>query len=142
MTYKKQHRNNLPEIAIISAHKTGLDLSENHLRTNELRKDLDKLALKNCGVVGHFGDEKEINFLIELSEESDLKTVLSLSKQYEQNCILVADKERKSKLLLTNGKEKELGKLTEVTENEAKSLDNYTELPSFVGGKSSFWVAK
>lgn len=116
--------NTQQSIVILSAESSNLDRYSNHERTSKLRSRLLEMGLPFDGVTGVYKGTKEVAFLVVTNDVDKMK---KLAKEFNQEAILSSDANRMSVLHSVNKDVAiELGKMRQITSDDAKLLDNYT----------------
>jgi hypothetical protein len=115
--------NTLAPIVIISAEIANSDRYLNQDRTNRLRNRLLEMGLAFDGVTGVYKGVTENAFLV---VTKDVEAMKKLAREFSQERILSSDANRMSTLHFIKGEDMSLGKLKQVTKEEAQALDNYT----------------
>lgn len=89
---------------------------------------LNGLGIETVEVLGVYKGSSEKSIMVTLNDYT-LENVMSIAKLFNQESILIS--EGKTGLLFLDGSDVlDLGKLTEVSEIEAKQNDSYTYIPS------------
>lgn len=128
--------NTFAPIVIISAELPNSDRYLNQDRTNRLRNRLLELGLAFDGVTGVNKGATENAFLV---VTSDVELMKKLGREFSQEAIISSDANRMSTLHFMKGEEKRLGKLKQITRDEALTLDSYTIVRD--NGKEHFFAA-
>lgn len=112
------------EFYIISAHISEVDDVENYIRTEWLRRSLNKEDLSYKEVLGVYQEQSEVSFLV---VTQDLTLMLELAELYNQECLLLSDKNRECSLIYPGDQPPVyVGKWSEVSSIEAINSGNYT----------------
>jgi hypothetical protein len=127
--------NTMLPVVLISAELSSADRYMNQDRTSRLRSRLIELGLPFDGVTGVYKGTKEVAFLV---VTSDVEQMQKLAREFSQEAILSSDANRMSTLHFSNGYAKTVGKLKQITKEEAFSLDNYTIVTD--NGKEHFFA--
>lgn len=115
--------NTFQPIVIISAELPNSDRYLNQDRTNRLRSRLLEMGLPFDGVKGVYKGTTENSFLV---VTQDVEAMKKLAREFSQEAILSSDANRNSTLHFTKGEDVAVGKLKQVSKEEAMLLDNYT----------------
>lgn len=114
-------------LVILSAeHKTQDDL-KNFFNTSELRNDLTNMGVSFVEGEGFFDGHKEVSFAVNIDNNKLEHDIISLSKKYNQDAVLVNTFQGIALLEEKNGNVTKLGRLTEVSEDEAKLESGYSK---------------
>ena len=117
------------QVVILSATKTGDSVENTNFRTKTLRGVLGDLRLPFSEATGVYKGQTETSFVVVVTDNFDIDTLKGLAfKNFDQESILVQDSNQEAYLIFNNGTTQNLGRLEQVSEEQAKELDNYTIL--------------
>jgi len=117
------------QVVILSATKTGDSVENTNFRTKTLRGVLGDLRLPFSEATGVYKGQTETSFVVVVTDNFDIDTLKGLAfKNFDQESILVQDSNQEAYLIFNNGITQNLGRLEQVSEEQAKELDNYTIL--------------
>lgn len=118
-TFKKE------KLVIFSVEQTGVTDEQNSARVDMMPKVLRTKNIPFKKVIGYYFGTKEFSFIIPLA---DLPSVFSFIKLFKQESILIVDEDRDCTLKFLNDdiSNIRLGKLLNVTQDEAIKRDCYT----------------
>lgn len=130
--------NETPKVIIFSVYQSGLsetDNLSNHFNTLMM---LESEGIEYKTMQGVYKGVSERSILV-LNTQDNFDVVLKLTSFHNQESILISDENRDTQLLfLKTGQVESIGKLTEVSESEAKRHDAYTYDPIM----EMYWIAK
>lgn len=117
------------QVVILSATKSGDSVENTNFRTKTLRGVLGDLRLPFSEATGVYKGQTETSFVVVVTDNFDIDTLKGLAfKNFDQESILVQDSNQEAYLIFNDGTTQNLGRLEQVTEEQAKELDNYTIL--------------
>lgn len=117
------------QVVILSATKNGDSIENTNFRTKTLRGVLGDIRLPFSEATGVYKGQTETSFVVVVNDNFDIDTLKSLAfKNFDQESILVQDANQEAYLIFSDGSRLELGRLEQVSEEQAKKLDNYTIL--------------
>lgn len=117
------------QVVILSATKNGDSVENTNFRTKTLRGVLGDLRLPFSEATGVYKGQTETSFVVVVTDNFDIDTLKGLAfKNFDQESILVQDSNQEAYLIFNNGTTQNLGRLEQVSEEQAKELDNYTIL--------------
>lgn len=114
---------------ILSAEYYTLSKSENEIRTNTLRSCLEIMGVDFEQVSGVYKGTSEVSFLCDVSDIDTQETIQNLAFDvFGQESVLHKEYDGFCELLYKDARVDYLGKVKQITEDEAKELDAYTIL--------------
>ena len=111
--------------AVISAELAGDPCGLNAQATSELRRDLDRHALRFVSVLGSYKGATENSFVVLLSSVVDWHAVEALASRYDQESVLLVNADRTAALHYTDGRVEGIGQWTAV--DSVTGLDSWTQ---------------
>ena len=129
---------NYNQFVLLSAELSGLTASENEIRTNQLKLMLTKLGFKPVEMIGRYKGDQETSFFVPITRVDDRGLISGnhnsnllefiAFEQFNQESILVQYSDGHSRLHYPNHVE-HIGKVREITKQEAFKRDAYTFYP-------------
>ena len=120
---------NFNQFVILSAELSGLTASENEIRTNQLQLMLTKLGFKPVFMIGRYKGDQENSFFVPITRVDDIERLEFIAfDRFNQESILVQYSDGHSRLHYPNHIE-HIGKVREITKQEAFKRDAYTFYP-------------
>ena len=120
---------NFNQFVLLSAELSHLTPQENEIRTNQLQLMLTKLGFKPVFMVGRYQGEQENSFFVPVTRIDDIERLEFIAfDRFQQESILVQYSDGHSRLHFPNHVE-HIGKVREVTKQEAFKRDAYTFYP-------------
>jgi hypothetical protein len=120
---------NFNQFVILSAELSHLRLDENNTRTNQLKLMLTKLGFKPIEMVGCYKGSSETSFFVPTERVDDIERLEFIAfDRFGQESILVQYSDGHSRLHYPNHIE-HIGKVREITKQEAFKRDAYTFYP-------------
>jgi lipopolysaccharide export LptBFGC system permease protein LptF len=117
------------QVVILSATKNGDSVENTNFRTKTLRGILGDLRLPFSEATGVYKGQTETSFVVVISDNFDIDTLKAVAfKNFDQESILVQDANQEAYLIFNDGTTQNLGRLEQVSEEQARKLDNYTIL--------------
>ena len=110
--------------SILSAESHKRPIHLNEISTDNLRRNLDFFGLAYKEVEGHFNGYKEVSFII--TGTNGIEFARQAMKVYGQLCILISDCTGRCELEFRDGTFQALGRMIEITKEEALNKQNYT----------------
>lgn len=116
------------QLIILSAELSSESMESNALRSSILERTIDDLKIPYKKSLGVYKGSHEVSFVVNVGTDRTVLDVLKRMafKSFGQESVLIQDANGLSFLEFHNGKTLELGKMVEVSEDEAMRLDNYT----------------
>ena len=120
---------NFNQFVILSAELSGFTASENQTRSNQLALMLTKLGFKPVFMIGRYKGEQENSFFVPITRVDDIERLEFIAfDRFQQESILVQYSDGHSRLHYPNHIE-HIGKVREITKQEAFKRDAYTFYP-------------
>ena len=120
---------NFNQFVILSAELSHLTVEENNTRTNQLELMLNKLGFKPVLMNGVYKGSSEISFFVPVTRNDDIERLEFIAfDRFNQESILVQYSDGHSRLHYPNHIE-HIGKVREITKQEAFKRDAYTFYP-------------
>lgn len=120
---------NFNQFVILSAELSHLTFQENEIRTNQLQLMLTKLGFKPTEMKGRYKDDQETSFFVPITRVDDIERLEFIAfDRFGQESILVQYSDGHSRLHYPNHIE-HIGKVREITKQEAFKRDAYTFYP-------------
>jgi hypothetical protein len=115
------------QVVILSAENTKLTPEQNCQRTKILKHCLEDCNLLFGESLGMYKGEPETSFVVIINNSHDLQALKDFAfKNFNQESILYQDANQEAHLIFNNGAEERLGRLEEVTEEEARKHNAFT----------------
>jgi hypothetical protein len=120
---------NYNQFVILSAELSHLTPKENEIRTNQLQLMLTKLGFKPTEMIGRYKGDQETSFFVPITRNDDIERLEFIAfDRFGQESILVQYSDGHSRLHYPNHIE-HIGKVREITKQEAFKRDAYTFYP-------------
>ena len=120
---------NFNQFVILSAELSGLSDTENIIRTNQLKLMLTKLGFNPVYMRGVYKGVSEISFFVPITRVDDIERLEFIAfDRFNQESILVQYSDGHSRLHYPDHIE-HIGKVREITKQEAFKRDAYTFYP-------------
>lgn len=117
------------QVVILSAEKAGDSVENKDLSTRTLRHCLEDCFFKYKEATGLYKGQAENAFVVIIDNQFDLQTLKDFAfKNFGQESILHQDANQEAYLLYADGTSERLGRLEQVTKEEALKQDSYTIL--------------
>jgi len=120
---------NFNQFVLLSAELSHLTPQENEIRTNQLQLMLTKLGFKPTEMIGRYEGDQETSFFVPITRVDDIERLEFIAfDRFQQESILVQYSDGHSRLHYPNYIE-HIGKVREITKQEAFKRDAYTFYP-------------
>ena len=120
---------NFNQFVLLSAELSHLTPQENEIRTNQLQLMLTKLGFKPTEMIGRYKSDQETSFFVPITRVDDIERLEFIAfDRFGQESILVQYSDGHSRLHYPNHIE-HIGKVREITKQEAFKRDAYTFYP-------------
>lgn len=119
--------NTVRPVVILSAESTKISDDANNQRTTILESLLLDLNLAFNRALGVYNGNSEASFVVLVNSEEEIEALKGFAfKNFDQESILLQDANQEASLLFANGTSERLGRLTQVSEEIAKTHNNFT----------------
>lgn len=117
------------QVVILSGELSSLSSKENVRRTELLNDMLVELNFSFNSALGVYKGVAESSFVVLINDSADLETLKNFAfKSFNQESILHQDTNQEAFLIYQNGTMERLGRLEQISKDEAESLISYTEM--------------
>ena len=121
--------NTVQQIAIISAERKNATAESNIDRTTLLKGFLSDCNMAYSEAQGFWEGGSETSLVVIINNNAELEVVKTFAfENFNQEAILYQDANQEAYLVSKNDTLERLGRLEQVTELEAKGLNNYTTM--------------
>lgn len=119
--------NTVQQVVILSAELSTAN--DNARRTSLLNDMIAELKLPFKPALGVYMGNKENSFVVVVESQAEIDVLKGFAfKSFGQESILHQDANQEARLIFADDSTKQLGRLEQVSKEEALSLDNYTEM--------------
>lgn len=119
--------NTVEQVVILSAERSELSFESNRQRSINLASCIEELGLRFREATGVYKGVEETSFVVIVRDNTEVDVLKDFAfKNFGQESILHQDSNQEAHLIYNDGKVERLGRLEQVSEEEALKQDSFT----------------